>query len=89
MKNLQTMKQEVAVENKKGEETMKKNSKITVRNLMSKKGFENLVLALVILAVGAGAAFAVLPGTMQKIFGINTNTNTQLEQLTNIKNDGK
>lgn len=87
MKNLQTMNQKVAVENKKGEETMK--SKITVRNLMSKKGFENLVLALVILAVGAGAAFAVLPGTMQKIFGINTNTNTQLEQLTNIKNDGK
>lgn len=87
MKNLQTMSQEVAVENKKGEETMK--SKITIRNLMSKKGFENLVLALVILAVGAGAAFAVLPGTMQKIFGINTNTNTQLEQLTNIKNDGK
>lgn len=87
MKNLQTMNPEVAVENKKGEETMK--SKITVRNIMSKKGFENLVLALVILAVGAGAAFAVLPGTMQKIFGINTNTNTQLEQLTNIKNDGK
>lgn len=87
MKNLPTMNQKVAVENKKGEETMK--SKITVRNLMSKKGFENLVLALVILAVGAGAAFAVLPGTMQKIFGINTNTNTQLEQLTNIKNDGK
>lgn len=89
MKNLQTMNQEVAVENKKGEETMKKNSKITVRNLMSKKGFENLVLALVLLAVSAGIAFNVLPGTMQKIFGINTNTNNQLEQLTNIKNDGK
>lgn len=85
MENLQTMVTETDIANEK-ETTMKeeKKSRLNWKNLRNKKGFNDLVMALVLLAVLAGLAFTVLPQTMGKVTQISGESNTKLESLTNI-----
>lgn len=84
-----TIKEEIVVE--KGHEMENTKTKwFDLQNLKNKKGFNDLLMALVLLAVVAGLAFAVLPTTMTKVTDISTESNTKLDGLTKIfdNNDG-